>query len=86
VTVRELDIKIKFVTKSKDKARIIHDSMNPDNCATPPVKITSTYVDDSLEVKVKGISTINTANATIIDILDSYNLNDRILRKIDDII
>ena len=57
--------------------------MNPDNQAKPPVIIQSRYFDQTLEVKIIGISSIGTANATIIDILDSYDLNDQILRKLE---
>ena len=83
MTVRKIDIAIKFETKSNDEARIIYNSLSPDNYANPPVEITSKFVDEFLEVNVKGLSNINTANATITDILDSYDLNEQVIKKIE---
>ncbi len=48
------------------------------------MKITSGFFDNTLEITIEGLPSINSANATIIDILDSYELNRKILRKIDD--
>ncbi len=58
--------------------------MKPDNLANPPMKITSQHYDNTLEVHIEGLTSLNTANATVVDLLDSYNLNDQILRKISD--
>ncbi|MHA1978349.1 MAG: KEOPS complex subunit Pcc1 [Candidatus Hodarchaeales archaeon] len=74
------------MTQSKADAQIIHDSLNPDNLAKPPVTITSEYHNKILEVKISGLTSLNSANATIIDLLDSYDLNDQIIRKIDEIV
>ena len=46
------------------------------------MKITSQHYDNTLEVHIEGLTSLNTANATVVDLLDSYNLNDQILRKI----
>ncbi len=81
--IEAITLKIIFLAKSKEEAQIVHDSLEPDNLATPPVRITSEYSDKIVKVEIEGITNLNTASATLIDLLDSYDLNDQILRKIE---
>lgn len=84
MVIEKINLKISFITSSNKEAQIVHDSLKPDNLAAPPVKITSEYYDNILEVKITGLISLGSANATIIDLLDSYDLNDQILTKIEE--
>ena len=80
--IENISIRIRISSNSHEEANIIHDSLKPDNFSTPPIEITSNVLDNVLEVNIKNISGTETAVATILDLLDSYELSNQILREV----
>ena len=80
--IENISIKIRISSNSNEEAMIIHDALKPDNLSTPPIEITSNVLDNVLEVKIKDISGTETAIATILDLLNSYELSNQILHEI----
>ncbi len=65
-----------------EEARIIHDSLKPDNLSTPPMEISSRVYNNILEVIINNIQGSETAIATILDLLNSYELSKHVLEKV----
>ncbi len=56
--------------------------MSPDNLTTPPMTISSSWVDSRVKIKIKNVQNIDTAIATVNDILESYRLSKEILERV----
>ena len=80
--IENISIEIRFSNNSHEEAKIIHDSLKPDNFSTPPIEITSDVFDNVLEVKIKNISGTETAIATILDLFSSYELSNQVLLEV----
>ena len=65
-----------------EEARIIHDSLKPDNLSTPPMEISSRVYNNILEVIINNIQGSETAIPTILDLLNSYELSKQVLEKV----
>ncbi len=65
-----------------EEARIIHDSLKPDNLSAPPMEISSRVYNNILEVIINNIQGSETAIATILDLLNSYELSKHVLEKV----
>jgi len=68
--------------KNPEEAKIIHEALNPDNLSTPPMKISSKWVNSSVEIRIKNVHNMDTAIATVNDLLDAYGLSKDILEKL----
>ena len=71
-----------ILNKNPEEAKIIHESLSPDNLTTPPMSISSRWVDSRVEIKIKNVQNIDTAIATVNDLLESYGLSKDILEKL----
>ena len=83
--VKNIDVRIQFQNLSGNDAQIIQKSLEPDNIAHPPIKFDSRILGQVLEIKIQNISKIETAKTTILDILVSYDLNEKVLENLKDI-
>ena len=68
--------------KNSEEAKIIHETLAPDNLTTPPMSISSDWVDSRVKIKIKNVQNIDTAIATVNDILESYRLSKEILERV----
>ena len=71
-----------FSNENSDEAKIIHETLSPDNLTTPPMSIKSSWDESKVEIKIKNVQNIDTAIATVNDILESYRLSKDILDKV----
>ena len=68
--------------KNSEEAKIIHETLSPDNLTTPPMSISSSWVDSKVKIQIKNVQNIDTAIATVNDILESYRLSKEILERV----
>ena len=80
--IKHISIKLRISNSSIEEARIIHDSLKPDNLSTPPMEISSRVYNNILEVVIDNIQGSETAIATILDLLNSYELSKQVLEKV----
>ena len=80
--IKHISIKLRISNNSMEEARIIHDSLKPDNLSTPPMEISSRVYNNILEVIINNIQGSETAIATILDLLNSYELSKHVLEKV----
>jgi len=82
--VKNIKIHLFIKSKTSEAARIIFYSLNPDNLANPPMTIESKVKDNVFEVTISNLSNIETAIATSLDILNSYELSEKIIQNIEE--
>ncbi len=82
LVVRKIDITLSISNKNPEDAKIIHEALNPDNLTTPPMSISSKWVDSRVEIRIKGVQNIDTAIATVNDLLEAYGLSQDILERL----
>ena len=82
MVIRKIDMDLSILNKNPEEAKIIHESLSPDNLTTPPMSISSKWVDSRVEIKIKNVQNIETAIATVNDLLESYGLSKDILEKL----
>ena len=82
MVIRKIDIDLSISNKNPEEAKIIHESLSPDNLTTPPMSISSRWVDSRVEIKIKNVQNIDTAIATVNDLLESYGLSKDILERL----
>jgi len=82
LVVRKIDIKLSFLNENPEEAKIIHETLNPDNLTTPPMSITSKWVGSKVEIRINNVKNIDTALATANDLLDAYGLSKDILKRL----
>ena len=82
MVIRKIDIDLSISNKNPEEAKIIHESLSPDNLTTPPMSISSRWVDSRVEIKIKNVQNIDTAIATVNDLLESYALSKDILERL----
>ncbi|MCK4848173.1 MAG: hypothetical protein KAT16_04040 [Candidatus Heimdallarchaeota archaeon] len=80
--IRKIDIDLSISNKNPEEAKIIHETLSPDNLTTPPMSISSRWVDSRVEIKIKNVQNIDTAIATVNDLLESYGLSKDILERL----
>ena len=79
MVVRKIDIELSISNDNPEEARIIHETLNPDNLATPPMSISSKWEGSRLEIRIKDVKNIDTAIATVNDLLEAYRLSKDVL-------
>ena len=72
-----------FLNNNSEEARIIQEALSPDNLTTPPMSISSSWDESKVNLHIKDIQNIDTAIATVNDILESYKLSKEILERLD---
>jgi hypothetical protein len=77
--VRKIDIELSISNDNPEEAKIIHETLNPDNLASPPMSISSKWEGSRLEIRIKDVQNIDTAVATVNDLLEAYRLSKDIL-------
>ncbi|MHA2358411.1 MAG: KEOPS complex subunit Pcc1 [Candidatus Heimdallarchaeaceae archaeon] len=82
--VKNIKIHLSVKSKTSEAARIIFSSLNPDNLTNPPMTIESKVKDNVFEVTISNLSNIETAIATSLDILNSYELSEKIIQNIEE--
>ncbi|MFX0182550.1 MAG: KEOPS complex subunit Pcc1 [Candidatus Hodarchaeota archaeon] len=63
---------IKIKMRKKEEAQIICNSIKPDNISKPPMVIHSTYKTNKIIITIKNVGRIETASATINDLLYAW--------------
>jgi len=84
LVVRKIDIKLSIINENPEDAKIIHESLYPDNLTTPPMSISSKWVDSRVEIRINNVQNIDTAVATVNDLLEAYRLSNDILERLND--
>ena len=80
--IEKVDINLSLTTTSKENAEVIEKSLSPDNITTPPMTISSKVNNSEIEINIYNITTIETAIATINDLLDAFTLSSDIIEKL----
>ena len=79
MNVRKIDIELSISNDNPEEAKIIHKTLNPDNLASPPMSISSKWEESMLQISIKDVQNIDTALATVNDLLEAYRLSKDIL-------
>jgi hypothetical protein len=82
LVVIKIDIDVSILNKSPEDAKIIHETLSPDNLTTAPMSISSRSIGSRVEIKINNVQNIDTAIATVNDLLDSYELSKDILERL----
>ncbi|MHA2174953.1 MAG: KEOPS complex subunit Pcc1 [Candidatus Hodarchaeales archaeon] len=82
--IENIEIILTFQCENSEAARIIYSSLNPDNLANPPMTIEAKVKKNLFKVTISNMNNIETAIATSLDLLNSYELSEKIINKIDE--
>ena len=81
--IKKVDIRLSILNKSAEDAKVIERALSPDNLTTPPMRISSETNNAKIEIKIENIHNIDTAIATVNDLLDAYTLSTNVLERIE---
>ncbi len=82
MTIENIEIRISIKNKASVDAKIIQSTLNPDNLVNPPMIIETKVEDNLFEIIIKNLNNIETAIVTSMDILNSYELSEKIIKNI----
>ncbi len=80
--INNISILIKIEPKISNSAKIIQTAIDPDNQADPPMTFHSKSSDKSLLITIKNVGKVETALATLMDMLSAIQAVLRVIELI----
>lgn len=80
--INNISILIKIKPKISKSAKIIQTAIDPDNQADPPMTFHSKSLDKSLLITIKNVRKVETALATLMDMLSAIQAVLRVIELI----
>ena len=77
--IKNIKAIIKIETESNEFAKIIHTAINPDNLTAPPMTLHSVYTSHKLEYVINNLVSIETLLATLMDLLNVFQVTEKAL-------
>jgi tRNA threonylcarbamoyladenosine modification (KEOPS) complex Pcc1 subunit len=80
MSVERINVLVKIKFEDNEEAKIIHASIEPDNLSSPPMTIHSIYKTNKIIITIKNIEKIQTASATLHDLLSAGQVAENMIR------